>query len=243
LEIEIPMAWTELATTSLRGGQLVLYRDGGAYMIRFDGLELMNSRWHGSEDELGALAGAMAPRPNPRVLLGGLGLGYTLAALVRALGSGGQITVAEISTDVIAWFERWLEPTLFAERPTNVRLVAADVATLLQGEAKLDVVILDVDNGPGRLLAMGNQSLYRAEGLVAVRSGMAEAGLLLVWSSIEAPDFIARAEDAGFAVACRPVVFPGRPHLFHYIYQLSAQRPGKASTCPGDRQSVPAGGI
>jgi spermidine synthase len=219
------MPWTELATASLNGSALALYRDNvdGAYMIRVGGIELMNSRWHRSEDELGGLAGrAVGRHASPRVLLGGLGLGYTLAALARVLGGAGQITVAEISTDVIAWYERWLEPALFAERPGNVRLVAADVAALLQGQGEYDVIILDIDNGPQALSAAGNAFLYGDAGLRALRSSLAEGGWLLLWSGFEAPDFVARAEAADFAVDYRPVPFPGRPNLFHYIYQLSA---------------------
>ena len=136
------MRWTELASACLNGSELVLYHDDadGAFMIRVGGLELMNSRWHRSEDELGALvATAMGWHPNPRILLGGLGLSYTLAALVRALGGAGSITVAEISADVVAWYERWFEPRLFAGRPENVRLVVADVAALLREKGDYEV--------------------------------------------------------------------------------------------------------
>ncbi|HXP77327.1 MAG TPA: hypothetical protein VN823_24540 [Stellaceae bacterium] len=215
------MAWTELASAHQNDSELALYRaDDGAYMIRIDGLELMNSRWHRSEDELGALAGALAPRPNPQVLLGGLGLGYTLATLVGTLGGRGRITVAEISTYVIAWYERWFEPALFAERPKNVRLVAADVAVLLQGVSEYDVIILDIDNGPRPLSAASNEFLYSEDGLRALRSSLAEGGMLLVWSGFEAPELVARAEAVGFTVACQPVALPNRKDLFHYIYQL-----------------------
>src|ERR1700752_1704000 len=114
------MAWAEIATSFLGDRDLVLYRDhDGGYMIRIDGLELMNSRWHRSEDELSTLAGNLArhagARQQPRVLLGGLGLGYTLAAVARALGGTGSITVAEIFPSVIGWYERWCEAMLFAQ--------------------------------------------------------------------------------------------------------------------------------
>jgi spermidine synthase len=218
------MAWTELATAPLNDSELALYRDDGddAYMIRLGGFELMNSRWHRSEDELGALVGRPKRRhPNPHVLVGGLGLGYTLAALVRALGGAGRITVAEISADVITWYERWFEPRLFAERPRNVRLVVADVAALLQGKGDYDVILLDIDNGPRALSVAGNEFLYSGEGLRALKRSLADRGLLLLWSSFEAPELVARAEAAGLAVYCHPVPLPGRPDLFHYIYQSS----------------------
>jgi len=218
------MAWTELATARLNSSDLVLYRDDAdsAFMIRVGGLELMNSRWHRSEGELGALvATAMGWHPNPHILLGGLGLGYTLAALVRALGGSGRITVAEISADVVAWYERWFEPRLFAERPGNVHVVVADVASLLQGKGEYDVILLDIDNGPRALSVAGNEFIYGSEGLHALERSLANRGVLLLWSSFEAPEFVDRAEAAGLAVRCHLIPFPGRPALFHYIYEFS----------------------
>ncbi len=193
-------------------------------MIRANGLELMSSRNHGSEDVLGAMAGALTGRsgrnPDPRLLIGGLGLGYTLAAAMKALEGAGRITVAEISADVIAWYERYFELTLFAERPANLRVLCADVATLLSASC-YDVIVLDVDNGPRALAAPGNDDLYGAEGLAALRAALTTDGTLLVWSGFEAPDFAHRAEAAGFDVACETVAIAERPGLSHYIYRLA----------------------
>jgi spermidine synthase len=221
------MPWTELAVSTANGADLALYvGEDGAYMIRANGLELMSSRNHGSEDVLGAMAGVLARRDGrenePRILIGGLGLGYTLAAAVKALEGAGRITVAEISADVIDWYERYFEPTLFAERPANMRLVGADVATLLAGTSdRYDVIVLDVDNGPRALASPDNDRLYSAEGLGALRAALADGGMLLVWSGFEAPDFAGRAAAAGFDVACETVAIPERPGLFHYIYRLA----------------------
>jgi spermidine synthase len=227
------MTWMELATADLDGRTLALYRgEDGAYMVRVDGLELMNGRWHRSEDELGALAAAFAPRASPRVLLGGLGLGYTLAALARGLGGDGQITVAEISPQVVAWYERWFEPALFASRPPGVTLRVTDVASLLRGEPEYDVILLDVDNGPEPLSAAGNAFLYGAEGLRALHASLAEGGVLLLWSGFEAPAFVARAVAAGFAVDIRRVAYPERRDLEHFIYLLSRVR-GRAAPQAG----------
>ena len=219
------MPWNELATSALNGGDLALYAgEDGAYMIRANGLELMSSRNHGSEDVLGAMAGALARergrKAEPRLLIGGIGLGYTAAAAVKALEGAGRITVAEISADVIAWYERYFEPALFAERPANLRLVAADVATLLNASS-YDVIVLDVDNGPRALAAPGNDRLYSTEGLSALRSALTEDGVVLIWSGFEAPDFADRAAAAGFDVACEKVAIAERSGLSHYIYRLS----------------------
>ena len=226
------MTWTELAAAAHEGGEVALYLgEDGAYMIRANGLELMNGRCHRSEDVLGAMAGALAlkggRKANPRVLIGGLGLGYTLAAAVRALGGVGRITVAEISAAVIAWYRRYFEPALFAGPPADLRLVHADVAMLLReaGEGGYDAIVLDVDNGPRALAAVGNDALYGAAGLEALRSALAAEGVVLVWSGFEAPDFARRAERAGFVVACDTVAIPDRPELFHYIYRLSMHLP------------------
>lgn len=219
------MPWTKLATSLLSGGELTLYvGEDGAYMIRANGLELMNGRSHGSEDVLGATAGALARqggrKMDPHILIGGLGLGYTLAAAVKALDGAGRITVAEISPDVIAWYERYFEAALFAGRPENLRLVPADVTTLLN-ETTYDVIVLDVDNGPRALASPENDHLYSAEGLGALRSALVDDGVLLVWSGFEAPDFADRAVVAGFAVACETIAISERAGLSHYIYRLS----------------------
>jgi len=221
------MPWTELATATLAGTDLRLYgAEEGAYMIRANGLELMSSRNHGSEDVLGRMAGALARecgKPEPRILVGGLGLGYTLAAAVGELQGAGHITVAEISPDVIAWYERHFEPALFAERPRNLRIASSDVASLLRdaARARYDVIVLDVDNGPRALAADGNDYLYGAEGLAALHAALAENGIALVWSGFEAPEFASRAATEGFAVARETVGIAERPGLSHYIYRLT----------------------
>ncbi len=221
------MAWTELATSAVEGGELVLYRaEDGVFMIRANGLELMNGHDHRSAEVLGQLAGEHALREargrEPRVLIGGLGLGYTLAGAAAALAGRGTIAVAEISDGVIAWYERYFEPSLFAARPSSVRIVRADVGASIRAAeaASYDAIALDVDNGPEAMVAAGNEHLYGADGLKALGSALTPGGLGLVWSGFEAPAFAARAEAAGFAVGCDRVAIPRRPGLYHYIYRL-----------------------
>jgi spermidine synthase len=225
LELRTRMPWTEIEQASLDGRPLTLHRGAdGAWMIRVDGLELMNSRQHRSEDQLGAVAGGLAVDAaddgNPRLLIGGLGLGFTLAAATRALGGRGRIDVAEISSDVIAWYERYVEPAIFARRPAGIRLLHCDVAACLGGAVRYDAILLDVDNGPRALATAGNDDLYGAQGLAALERSITERGVALVWSGFEAPEFAARAQDAGFRVACRSVTLPERADLHHYIYEL-----------------------
>lgn len=216
------MTWTQLAGADSAGGRLTLHRDeSGVFMIRVDGMELMNGRCHRSEDVLGRMAGEATSVSNPRVLIGGLGLGYTAAAAAAALAGRGSITVAELSPEVLAWYERHVEPALFGPRPANLRLVQGDVAGLLDAGRRYDVIVLDVDNGPRPLSAPANAHLYDAEGLARLKSSLAQGGSLLVWSGFEAPDFAGRAAAAGFAVACREVPLPERQGLSHYIYSLA----------------------
>jgi spermidine synthase len=184
----------------------------------------MNGRRHRSEDVLGEMAGTLARENSggrvPRLLIGGLGLGFTLAAAARALGTPGRIDVAEISAAVIAWYERYFEPALFARHLPGLRLLHEDVAACLGGAERYDAIVLDVDNGPRALAAAANEDLYDAEGLAALRSSLTANGAALVWSGFEAPDFADRAERAGFRVACRSIDLPERADLFHYIYEL-----------------------
>ena len=227
------MPWTELAATTLRDTDLRLYgAEDGSYMIRANGLELMSSRNHGSEDALGAMAGALARQRGrkPRLLIGGLGLGYTLAAAAKVLDGSGEIIVAEISPDVIDWFERYLAPTLFPQRLAHLRFIAADVATVAgaAGTGGYDVIVLDVDNGPRAFATASNDCLYSAEGLATLRAALRKNGVLLVWSGFEAPEFAARAAAAGFAVACEPVAISVRPGLSHYIYRLTKAQAGSS---------------
>jgi spermidine synthase len=216
------MPWTEIAKTDAGGYDLALYvGEGGAYMIRAGGLELMNGREHRSEDLLGEIAATLAPGPSPRILLGGLGLGHTLTALAGALKGKGRITVAEISADVIAWYERYFEPALFARRPAGLRILHADVASLLCSGRRYDAIVLDVDNGPQALVAPSNGWLYGEEGLSGLRASLSANGILLLWSGFEDAGFAARATGAGFKVDRQSIpLAAGRAELCHFIYFL-----------------------
>ena len=216
------LPWTEIAKADAGRSDLALYvGEDGAFMIRAGGLELMNGREHRSEDLLGEMAAHLAPGPSPRVLLGGLGLGHTLAALASALDGRGSITVAEISADVIAWYERYFEPALFAGRPPGSQILNADVAALIRLGQRYDAIVLDVDNGPRAVVTPSNDWLYGAEGLSALRACLSEKGVLLLWSGFEDAGFVARAQSAGFQVEHHSIpLVAGRAELCHFIYRL-----------------------
>ncbi len=214
-------------SANLNGTPLDLYEGGGLHMVRVDGYELMSGVWHESEDALGRLAVSLARTPQPQILIGGLGLGYTLASAARAMRNGGTIVVAEISPAIIDWFHRFVSGKIL---PAHATIERTDVAHVLQGGRRFDVIALDVDNGPEALVQETNGFLYTREGLIACRAALASEGLLLVWSAFESATFAALAESAGFNVICAPMNFRERPETRHYIYALSPSVFSEAET-------------
>lgn len=224
------MAWDLIDTAVVAEGELTLYRQndhpGGAiFMIRVNGLELMNGFGHQSETTLGQMAVAVARVPAPHILIGGLGLGYTLAATAAALKGAGRITVAELSPRVIEWFDRYVSPGVLPERPADLSIVPGDIGTFIgnRDAGPFDVIVLDVDNGPEALVTPQNAYLYSAAGLQAFARKLTPGGVILLWSAFEAPDFVMRAEAAGFNVACTALAAVRRPDLLHYAYVLDCR--------------------
>lgn len=214
------MPWTLIDSAIENDSVLELYCKDGMFMIRANGLELMNGFHHESETALGHRAAQAAPSRTARILIGGLGLGYTVAALTETLGPGGIITVAELSGSVIDWFRRYVRPTVLPQECANFRIVHADVMALLAGPDRYDVVVLDVDNGPEPLVTESNAALYSPVGLGALHACLAENGVALLWSGFESDAFMARARSAGFTVTCEPFERM-RADLSHFIYVLA----------------------
>lgn len=192
------------------GGTMNLYRYGGGFSIRVGHDELMNSHAHGSEDALAALASArLGVRPGRRVLVGGLGMGFTAAAALRDLGPDGRLTVAELVPAVVAWNRGPLAAVAGAvlDDP-RVEVHVGDVAGLLRtATACWDLVLLDVDNGPRGLTSDANGWLYGSAGLARIRAALRPGGVLAVWSASPDEAFTRRLAQAGFQVAVeRPFV-------------------------------------
>lgn len=197
--------WELLDSASVPGGgeTLRLYRRGTEYSIRVDGCELMNSRAHGSEDALAELACArVAALPSPQLLIGGLGMGYTLAAALRRLGSQARVVVAELVPAVVQWNRGPLAALAghpLADLRVSVREM--DVARILQTEQQAyDAIVLDVDNGPAGLTRSGNDWLYTRAGLSAAQSSLKPSGILAVWSAGPDPAFAKLLRRTGFSV-------------------------------------------
>ena len=196
--------WTCLATADAPGGGTIrLLRRGAETSIRLgDGNELMNDRLGGSEAALARLAlEAAAGLARPRILIGGLGMGFTLRAALAVLPPGARVVVSEIVAALPGWagahmadlFDGCLE-----DPRVTVRI--GDVADEIAGGGPWDAILLDVDNGPGGVTRAGNCGLYDDRGLAAARSALAPGGTLAVWSAGLDRAFAARLARAGLSV-------------------------------------------
>lgn len=199
----IPWQLLDSAQVPGENEDLRLYQRGGEFSIRVDGAELMNSRVHGSEDAMAKLACArIASLPCPRVLIGGLGVGYTLAAALNLLGTESQVVVAELVPAVVAWNRGPL--AALAGRPLDddrVTIREVDVAQILQVEHQAyDAILLDVDNGPRGLTRKSNGWLYTRTGLDATFTALRPAGVFALWSASLNWTFGRLLRKAGFEV-------------------------------------------
>jgi spermidine synthase len=194
--------WEHLDTAAIPGGgELKLMRRGTEYSIMSGPIELMNSRLSGSEEALATLT-CEGLKPGARVLIGGLGMGFTLRAALAVLPVGVEVTVAELVPAVVAW-GRGLLAELFAgclDDP-RVRIYQGDVAEAIDAaRGAFDAILLDVDNGPGGLNREANDGLYDAAGLGRAKRALKRGGVLAVWSSAPDDRFTGRLRKAGFAV-------------------------------------------
>jgi len=197
--------WLLLDTAQIPNGEgeLRLMRRGAEYSIMSGAIELMNSRLSGSEKTLASMAfQRLGERRDLQVLIGGLGMGFTLRAALAELDPGARVAVAELVPAVMDWARGPLAE-LFEGSLTDPRVTLheADVADLIApGRACYDAILLDVDNGPGGLNRAANDSLYAADGLLASRRALAPGGVLAVWSAGPNAEFAKRLHRTGFRV-------------------------------------------
>jgi spermidine synthase len=206
---------------------LTLVRHPSEYLILADGQCLMSSRLHGSEEALASLGCQHAQTlAAPVVLVGGLGMGFTLRAALDILPPGASIVVAELMQAVVDWNRG--ELGALAKRPLDdqrVRVEVGDVTDVLQANrAAFDAVLLDVDNGPAPLTTASNIRLYREDGIAIAKASLKPGGILVVWSASQDHAFARRLRAAGFTVRQEQVrgrtKRGGRRHTI-----LVAQRP------------------
>jgi len=197
--------WEQLGSARLPdgSGDLRLKRRGSEFSIMLGSNELMNSRLSGSEEALARLAAErIAGRAKPRILIGGLGMGFTLRAALAALGGDARIEVAELVPEVFAW-ARGPMAEIFAGclDDARVTILTADVGALIKAAAAVyDAILLDVDNGPEGLTVAANDRLYDHAGLASARRALKPGGVLAVWSQGPDAGFTRRLRDSGFSV-------------------------------------------
>jgi spermidine synthase len=197
--------WEKLDTARVPGtdGELRLMRRGTEFSIMLGTNELMNSRLSGSEAALATLAAKKIEAvAKPHVLIGGLGMGFTLRAALAVLGGGARIVVSELVPAVVAW-ARGPMAKIFGDSLSDPRVSIreTDVTEIVQSSrAKFDAILLDVDNGPEGLTRQANDALYNSSGLKAAHAALRPGGVLAVWSSGPNASFSKRVAAVGFDV-------------------------------------------
>jgi spermidine synthase len=211
--------WTAVDQALTPDGKTIsLHEHDGSYMIQVDGVPLMSTRQHASEEKLAELACAhVRGILGARVLIGGLGFGFTLKAALATVGDDAQVIVAEILGAVIAWNRNpGLPLAAGVLADPRVIVLQQDVGDAIrEGCGSFDAIILDVDNGPAALSTDGNRRLYASSGLRSARTALRPGGCLALWSVAPDPAFEKLMTQAGFRVEvqrCRSHMSSGRWH-------------------------------
>jgi spermidine synthase len=207
--------WQLLDEAPVPGGAdtLRLYQRGDEFSIRVGPHELMNSRAHDSEEQLAELAcKALEGTRAPRVLIGGIGMGFTLAAALRSLGPQATVVMSELVPAVVTWNRGPLGAV--ADHPLRderVEVIECDVGELMRKQVgRYHAILLDVDNGPEGLTRKDNDALYAEQGLAIARKALTQGGALWVWSAGERPGFSARLRRVGFTVQAHALAERGK---------------------------------
>ena len=209
------------------GTLMELFRHDGAYLIRADGVELMSTRRHLSEDRLAEVACASLRNvERARVLIGGLGLGFTLREALRHLRDDAEVVVSELMAQVIEWNAN-PDYNLSAEamRDTRVRIVNDDVFRVLKSNPRgFDAIMLDTDNGPEGMIMSENSSLYALNGIVTTIAALRPPGVIAYWSVGADPDFAVALRIAGLGVETLRVRAHATSGPWHTLYVARPSR-------------------
>ncbi|CAA0090104.1 Polyamine aminopropyltransferase [Zhongshania aliphaticivorans] len=204
--------WKKLGTAKIpnSGGELQLSQRGEEFSIRLSGVrgELMNSRVYNSEQVLAELGcKAIQNKADAHVLVGGLGMGYTLSASLANIASSAQVTVAELIPEVVEWNKGPLGNCANNPlRDARTTVHYGDVAELLNtAQERYDAILLDVDNGPEGLTQADNNWLYSQQGLEAISQTLRPEGVLAIWSAGPDSMFAIRLKKAQFNVTIHTV--------------------------------------
>jgi spermidine synthase len=223
----IPRVLIDTAPVPGGGGELRLVQRGDDFWIMIGANALMSTRLRGSEEALATLAcERIAGRPRPALLIGGLGMGFTLRAALDALPRDASLVVAELVPAIVRWARGPMAHIHGGSLDDpRVSVVERDVGDLIAAaRSSFDAILLDVDNGPDALSLDTNDRLYDLEGLRRARAALRPGGLLAVWSAAPDPAFTRRLAKAGFAVEEVAVrAHAGRKGAKHMIW-LAARR-------------------
>ncbi|AHL76552.1 hypothetical protein CH92_16185 [Stutzerimonas stutzeri] len=206
------------------GGALCLFTYGDDFVIKIqggNGNQLMNTRMHGSEDALAEIpCKRIAQRAQPRVLIGGLGMGFTLASALKHLGDSAEVHVAELVPGLVDWNRGPLgEKSGMPIDDPRTRIRLGDVAAILRDEPQgFDAIMLDVDNGPEGLTRKSNSWLYSSTGLDACARALRPKGMLAVWSASADRAFSQRLTQSGFKAEEVQVFAHGNRGTRHTIW-------------------------
>ena len=220
--------WIKIDTARVPGtdGELRLMRRGAEFSIMLGTNELMNSRLSGSEAALATLAAKKIEAvEKPHVLIGGLGMGFTLRAALAVLGPGARIVVAELVPAVVAWARGPMAQIFGGSlNDSRVSILETDVSEVIRSRPRTyDAILLDVDNGPEGLTRKANDALYNAAGLKAAYTALRPRGVLAVWSSGPNPPFAKRLRGAGFDVNEVSVRATGRGGGARHVIWIATQ--------------------
>ena len=210
------------------GGEMLLYQHDRDFLIEIDGEDLMLSRHHESELELARLGCAhLAGRKAPSILIGGLGMGYTLRQALDMLGPDAEVLVGELLEAVVEWNRRFLGE--LNGRPLEDKRVVLETANIVgliaRSKNRFDAILLDVDNGPSAMTYSGNSRLYGYEGIMNCRSALRKKGCLAVWSAGPCKEYEELLVHCGFHVLrYRVPAYKGSKSLSRFVWVASESK-------------------
>lgn len=208
------MEWAKVASGS---EGLELFTRDGEYLVNVDGKELMSSYCHVSEDALAIVSRRCTNLPRPEILIGGLGLGFTLAAFIKEFGDEAALTIVEKSPDIIQWYNTYTNRNSLGDLDdSKVHFICSDISKY-NPEKRFDIIALDVDNGPEAICGVHNETLYDQPGLKRILNQLNPAGTLLLWSAFDSASYVEDAKQAGFQVTTEVVEIPEEGWT-HYIF-------------------------
>jgi spermidine synthase len=208
------MEWIKIETGS---EGLELFTREGEFLVNVDGKELMSSYCHVSEDALAIVSRRCTNVVRPEIMIGGLGLGFTLAAFIKEFGDEAGLTIVEKSPDIIHWFSTYTKRISLGDLDdSEVNFICSDISKY-NPEKRFDIIALDVDNGPEAICGVHNETLYDRPGLRRIFNQLNPGGSLLLWSAFNSESYVEDARQSGFEVTTEVVDIP-EAGWTHYIF-------------------------